>query len=111
MTIDQFIEELSNLTHKTNVRKWLSTADPLVDGTTCPITSICKKHTHANYDPEYAKEAAKRIGIKASTAQLIMRAADTKNSSMKFIYPDRYKKLCKLRNRMLKAVGLPLETL
>jgi hypothetical protein len=108
MTVDQFIEELSNLTHKTNVRGWLNT-DVLIDGTTCPITSICKKLTHANYKTGNAVEAAKRIGIRKSTAQLIMNAADVRNSSMKFVHPSNYKKLCKLRNRMLKAVGLPQE--
>lgn len=107
MTIDEFITELSNLTHKTNVRKWLNMASD--EGTVCPITSICKKHTHAHYTTEHAVEAAKRIGIRKSAAELIMNAADNSNVNMELVHPDNYNNLRKLRNRMLKAVGLPTE--
>lgn len=109
MRIDQFIEELSNLTHKTNVRRWLSHNGffPKCDGHVCPITSICKKLTHKHFDAINAVAAGKCIGLNKHACELIMQAAD--NISNDYAGCDIYAKNKKLRNKMLKAVGLPEE--
>ena len=97
MNITEFIEALGNVTHKTEVRKWLKSGG--LYGKTCPLTCVCSSLTKANYNFDDYLKAAAKLGISKYNAYKIAASADNHGERC----------VRSLRNKMLVAVGLPKE--
>ena len=94
MLVSEFIGELSSITHRTNVRRWLTNQT----GATCPITAVCKRLTNAQFSVSDYEKAAKKIGLRFRDAERIATAADDKEATGN---------TRRLRNKLLRAVKLP----
>lgn len=92
MTLKEFLKHLLEVKNKRNVKHYIENKY----GAVCPITCVCMKLTHAHFKPYDYHKAAKKIGLNENIVYSIARAADIATSSTRI-----------MRNKLLKAVGLP----